>query len=501
MTDLTNRLIKGTAWLSFARAIVNALSVLSTFALARLLAPADFGLVALCTTLMLVVTEVTELSLAQALVRHDAPSREHFDTAWTLNATRGLLLGITFGLAGLPVAQLYSDSRLVNIMIALGASIVLSGLVNPRQVLLTRQLIFWQEFVLTVGQKFVGVVASVAIAYYYHSYWALVIGILLTQATNVVISYMVIPYLPRVRFTHAKELFSFSLWLTAIQIVNSVNWRFDTLFVGKLLGNVALGHYSIGNTLAQLPTRETIGPLRQTLFPAFATFRDDAERLAAAYQRAQAVVTLIALPAGIGAALVADPLIRLIMGEKWVPAIFVVQALAAVFALQTLGSAADSLGMAKGATRLLFLRGLQMLLMRLPVVVIAMWQFGMTGLISARVLTGLLGIWVNMHIVRQLTDLSIRAQLTANARSLTCAAVMVMTSLGVTVMFPPSVGASPSMLLAEVLAVGATAVASYVVATVMLWRILQRPPGPEREILNLLKKLSTKLGRGKPALP
>lgn len=501
MSSVANRLLKGTAWLSLARVIVNVLSVLSTFVLARLLAPADFGLVALCTTMMLVVTEVTELSLAQALVRHDAPTREHFDTAWTLNATRGFVLGIAFGLAGLPVAQLYDDPRLVGIMLALGVSIVLSGLTNPRRILLTRQLIFWQEFVLNVGQKFAGVAASVLVAYYYQSYWALVLGILVTQATNVAISYMVLPYVPRVRFTHTKELFSFSLWLTAIQVVNSINWRFDTLFVGKLLGNVALGHYSVGNTLAQLPTRETTGPLRQTLFPAFATFRDDAVRLASAYQRAQAVVTLIALPAGIGAALVADPLIRLVMGDKWAPAIFVVQALAAVFALQTLGSAAESLGMAKGATRLLFMRGLQMLLVRLPVIVIAMWQFGMTGLVAARVMTGLLAIWVNMHIVRQLIGLSMEVQLAANARALSCAGVMVIAALGVSLLFPPSTGATSSVLLAEVLAVGATAVCSYITATWVLWHLLHRPPGPEQEILNLLHKLLNKLGRGKQVQP
>jgi lipopolysaccharide exporter len=260
-----------------------------------------------------------------------------------------------------------------------------------------------------------------------------------------------------------------------------------------------LGHYSIGNTLAQIPTRETIGPLRQTLFPAFAAFRYDTARLAAAYQRAQAVITLVALPAGIGAALVADPLIRLVMGEKWVPAIFIVQVLASVFALQTLGSAAESLGMAKGETRLLFVRGLQMLMVRLPVIVIAMWQFGMTGLVVARVITGLLAIWVNMHIVRQLIGLGFRAQLTANVRSLTCAGFMILAALGVTTLFPSAVEAKQPMLLIEVIAVGATAFISYGVTVLILWRVLHRPPGPEQEILNLLRQLLTKISRGKPA--
>lgn len=479
--------------MSGARVIVNVLSLLSTFVLARLLSPDDFGLVALCTTLLLLVNEVTELSLAQALVRHADPTREHFDTAWTLNAARGLLLGLLFWLAAYPMAKIYSDPRLVGIMATLGASIAISGMTNPRRILLTRQLIFWQEFVLNVGQKIAGVAVTIAVAYWYQSYWALVLGILATQATNLVISYMVLPYLPRVRLAHARELFSFSLWITAVQIVNSLNWRFDILFVGKLLGNTALGHYTMGNTLASLPTRETTSPLRQTLFPAFASFRDDNARLASAYQRAQGVITLIALPAGIGAAFVADPLIRVAMGEKWIPTIFIVQMLATVFAVQTIGSSADSLGMAKGATRLLFVRSLQLLLVRIPIIVLAMWQFGMTGLITARVLTGLVGMWVNLHIVRELIGLSIRAQLAANGGVLAAAAVMAAAAASASALFPHGAAASASRLVFEVLTVGTTAIVTFTLAVFLIWQARGRPPGAEQEVFRLLTKVWGKL--------
>lgn len=495
--SITNRLIKGTAWLSMARLLVNLLSILSTFVLARLLTPADFGLVALGTTMMLVMTEVTELSLAQALVRHANPTTAHFDTAWTLNALRGTVLGSAFALAGLPAAELYGDSRLNGIMLALGASIFMSGLTNPRRVLLTRELVFWQEFVLNVGQKFAGVAVSILIAYLYQSYWALVVGILATQAANVAISYMVLPYLPRPRFVHARELFSFSVWVTAVQIVNTLNWRFDALFVGKFLGSTALGHYTVGNTLASIPTRETTSPLRQTFFPAFSSMRDDMPRLSAAYQRAQAVVTAVALPAGIGAALVADPLIRLMMGEKWIPAIFIVQALAAVYALQTLGSSVDAVGMARGETRLLFVRSLQMLLVRVPIIVAAMLLFGMVGLVAARVFTGLLATAVNMFLVRRLIGVGVRDQIRVNSRALTSSAVMVVAAFAVSRLFSSST--ETHLLLLQIATVGAVSVLSYCAATFLLWRWVDKPPGPEQELGKLLQKFRNKVRPRRPA--
>ena len=494
MSGIKNKLIKGTAWLSISRLIINSLAMLSTIVLARLLSPADFGLIAVATTMLLVITEVTELSLSAALIRHTAPLQSHFDAAWTLNAVRGVVLGGLFALAGWPVASIYKEPRLVLVMIALGFSVFLSGLVNPRRIMLQRDLIFWQEFVLNVAQKLVGVVVSVAVAYFYKSYWALVVGTLASQATNVIISYTVVPFRPRITFAHTKELLSFSVWLTAIQIVNTLNWRFDYLFIGKMLGNSALGFYSVGSNLASMPTRETTAPLKQTFFPGFSSIRDDRVRLAAGYQRAQAFVTAVALPAGISAALIADPLIRLTMGEKWEPVIFIMQTLAAVYALQTLGSLVDSLGMAQGKTRLLFKRSLQMLLIRIPVIAAALWFYGLPGVILARVCTGLFSTWMNMDMVRRFTGLSVLQQLSSNVRSLTSVGVM---AVGVILANRGFTNALDTQsLLIKIGSIMGLAALHYCGMTVLLWVLMRKPMGPEQEVYQLMGKLFRKVCGG-----
>jgi len=174
MNSITGRLIKGSMWLVMSRAVANGLGTLSTIILAWNLTPLDFGLVALGTTMLMIVTAVTELSLAQALIRHKAPTESHFSAAWTLNATRGLLICLLFAICAYPASVLYEEPRLFGIMLALGLSVLISGFTNPRQIMLQRNLIFWQEFVLSVSQKLAGFVASVVIAMIYHSYWALV---------------------------------------------------------------------------------------------------------------------------------------------------------------------------------------------------------------------------------------------------------------------------------------------------------------------------------------
>jgi lipopolysaccharide exporter len=491
MNNVSGRLIKGSAWMSASRIVVNVLSLLSTIILARLLVPEDFGIVSLAMTFLAIVTSITELSLSLALVRHAAPAAEHFDTVWTLNALRGLLIGSVFAASGWPLAALYGDERLIGSMAVLGAGTFVAGLTNPRTVLLQRELVFWQEFVLDVTQKLSTFVISLAIAYFYRTYWALLIGFVIGQAASTAVSFVILPYRPRVGFKHFRDLMSFSGWLAGGQIVNTLNWRFEYLLIAQSLGMGPLGHYSVGSNLAQIPTRETTSPLMTVIYPGFATIRNDPQRLAAAYQRAQSLLTAIALPAGFGAALIADPLIRLTMGDKWEPIIFVVQLLAAIFALQTLGSLSTPLAMARGETRLLFQRNVLMLIVRVPLILAGLMMAGLKGIVVARLVSGVFSILVSMQLVQRFTGLGLQQQLAANMRALVSIAAMI----GGVVSLAPFLGneSDALSLLARILITGAAGALVYCGTSLALWMAMRKPSGPEHELKLLLSKLLAKL--------
>ncbi|WP_037078478.1 lipopolysaccharide biosynthesis protein [Neorhizobium vignae] len=489
--SIADRLVTGSLWVSFSRIIVNGLSTLSTIILAWYLLPSDFGLVALATTMLAIVTTITELSLNEALIRHEDPGESHFSAAWTLGAARGLILCALFAAFAYPASLIYDEPRLFDVLLVLSLSLLINGFANPRRIMLQRDLIFWQEFVLNVAQKVAGFVATVAIAVIYQTYWALVIGTLVMQITNVVASYFILPFRPRITFSHMREFFSFSIWITAGQIVNTLNWRFDYLLIGKLLTGSALGYYSLGGQLAMTPTREATAPLTATIYPAFANVRHDPARLAAAYQRAQALLTAVALPAGIGMAVIADPLVRLVLGEKWLPVIFIIQALASVYALQTLGSLNQPLGMALGQTRTLFIRDAQMLLVRIPVITIGLVFWGLPGLIISRVLTGLFSAFVNMIIVKRFISVSVSAQLWANFRALASSAVM---AAGVT-LADRSMGVETThtglvLQLAALICLGGVL---YCGTSVFLWLVMDRPNGPETEVRKIAAKVLSKV--------
>jgi O-antigen/teichoic acid export membrane protein len=493
LQDIRSRLRSGTIWISASRLLTNALGFVGTLVLARMLAPADFGLVALATSMLAILSSVTDLSLGSALVQHKNATETHMHTAWTLGLARAVGVAVLFCAAAYPAAAIYKEPRLVTVMLALGASILLSGLTNPRLVMLTKDLVFWQQFVLDVAKKLSTLIVSVTVALIFKSYWALILGTLAGQFVGVILSYTLFPYRPKISWRHGRELWSFSMWLTFAQMINTINWRLDHLLIGGFLGRPALGFYTMGDNLAVMPTREATAPISNTLFPAFSRLVGEPKRLASAYTSAQTLVTAIALPLGVGAAVVADPLVRLALGEKWLPAALITEVLASVFALQTLGGLAQPLAMAAGKTANLFKRDLQAFAFRVPFIIIGMLVAGLNGILFARAFTGSFGIILNLVVVKNITGLSMRQQLLVNWRTLV--SVTFMAAVVLALEYAIGQPATHLGLAAKLAAAVATGAVCYVGASWVLWIASGRPKGPETEVITMAGGMLTSLRR------
>ena len=487
MRDLRALLATGTIWIAAARLSTNLLGLTTTLVLARILMPADFGLVAFGTTILWVVGAVTNMSLSQALIQHRAPTPAHFQTAWTLNAARGFLIALFLCLAAKPAALIAHEPRLFTLMCVLALGPILDGFQNPRTVMLVRDLIFRQQFALQVSAKLAALVVSIGFALAYKTYWALVLGSLAGQAAGLAISYLLFPFRPRLNLKHYRELFAFSIWLTLGDVVLTLNLKFDSLLIGQFLGRAPLGVYTVGDNLAALPTKEAMTPVMSTLFPALSNLVHNRGRLGTAYQRAQTLVAAAALPAGIGLGLIADPLIRLTMGDKWLGAIPVVQILTLVYSIMTLAMLAQSIAMAAGETRLLFKRDLQGFLISAPTVGLGMYFGGLMGILYVRIFLAGVGILLNMQVVKHVSGLSILAQLTANARALVSVVAMTLAVLAITHASP--MGHTAPALVASIALRVTIGVLAYLVSTAALWLLQGRPEGPEDELLRFARRL------------
>ena len=483
MSVIRDRLARASSWLAAAKLMSGVLSAAGTVILARLLVPADFGIVALAASFIAVAASLTELSLGSALINVEEPEADHLHTVWTLNLARAAFLTAGFCLAAHPLALLLGDTRLEPVLYALSASLALTGMISPRLSLLERDLRFRQAFTLTLCSTLAGFAVSVALGVMFRSYWALVAGTLAGQVVRVGVSFAVAPYWPKLRLTRARELWRFSAWLSLSQIASTLNYRADQLIVGWHLGRAELGFYTVGGQLAQLPGREVVAPLTAALFPALSLVRGDADRSRSGYLRAQTLTTAVALPVTMLVALFAHPLVLLLLGPQWVGAVPVIQFVAAATAFETLGSLVGPLAMAQGQTKVLFHRDMLKLGLRLPLIVAGLLLGGFPGLLAGRSLAGVLGIFIDMTLVRTITSLPLGAQLWANRRCLIATGVMAVVAVTLQRLVPAPEATWEQW--ARLVLLGGASLGAMVLTTVLLWRRAGFAEGPEREMAEL----------------
>ncbi|MGO4389211.1 lipopolysaccharide biosynthesis protein [Microvirga sp. 2YAF29] len=488
--SVRGRLGRGAFWLASSRLIVNAIGLLSTVVLARLLTPSDFGLVAIATSALAVITAFTNISLSTALISLPDITAKHIDAAWTLNLMRAVVLAILCAVCAFPMARFYGDDRLVPIFIALGGVVFCSGLSSPKLAILNKRLIFWPDFVQNVSAKVFSTATAIIIGLLLKSYWAIVASAAVLQIIPVVLSYYFAPYRPKLSLAGSRDLLSFSIWLTLSEAINTLNWRSDSLFIGAYLGTKPLGFYTVGSDVAAIATRVTTVPLFQALVPAFSLIQGNPAKLARAYREIQSLTFTLGCPMGLGFALVADRLVPLILGQQWLPTIPIMQAVSVLFAIQTVTTANQPLALAMGRTRVIFWRDVLGFLIRMPLTVGGLFAGGLMGLLVGRVCAGIIHSAISVGVTRQLIGVTVKDQFAGIWRAATSALLMALAvSLAKSILGSSQDHIALALQLVGLIFLGALV---YGVSLFTIWHLQGRKAGAERALVNLLSSLRSR---------
>lgn len=467
--------------------------------LTRMLQPSDFGLVAMGSTLVLVLEAVLELPLTHALVRLSEPTPEAFDTAFTLSLIRGGVLALLVALLANPLASFYSEPRLVSLALALAFGPAARGLLSPCMVLYQRKLDFRWSASVDVAGKLVALLVASAVAVTMKSYWAIAVANIATPVVSVAVSYVVAPYRPRLRLTEWPQFADMIGWHTLSQLGNALNWQMDKFLLGRFTEPVVLGRFFMAENVASIPSSAIIGPVTYPLLAAFAPLRGN-EALKFAYARASTAVLMVGAPPLVGLALLAEPLVRLVFDPKWVDVAPALSLLALANLLPLPAEPMTGLAMSLNMTRWVTMRSVLNFAVRLPATLLGAVHFGVTGAIAARAIANLVMLGSGMWLATQLIDFSLREQLRNLARPAGSLAAMALT-LWLIARLLRTLPAGPTLALAVLLASGAAG-AVYLLTAFVAWDRAGRPAGTEdiamKRLAHVLERLRRLIGRYAP---
>lgn len=478
------KVVVGSAFMVAARLAVRGIGIISSLILVRLLQPEDFGLVALAAAFIAIVEVMTQTGVGMAVVRQADADRDYYDTAWTLNLLRGLLLGGLLAATAEWQAALLGDPRISAIVLVVALSTALSGLASPGWFRMQRELRYNKIFQMQIITQILSFSISLILAFTLLNYWCLVLGNLFASLVAIPIGYWMAPYKPRLCLARWKELLHFSKWMLASNACGAIEGQAANLTIGRFVGLPALGMWQVSWQFAAVPVTELAVPIRGPVYAGYARVRHDPELLKRHFLGGLGLVATAIIPLSIGIALVAPEIERIALGPAFAGSAIFIALCALYVMIDALGHFTFNLFIILGAQHRMVAIHALLVLLRVPAVVAGALLAGVPGVGFALVATALFGALAWHRDMARILDYGFTEVWAVLWRSLTAAAVMCGVVLALRGMLPPQSGLLDALLTLAVLA--ACGAATHVGTQVLAWMLAGRPAGAERQLLDLV---------------
>ena len=331
--------LRSALWVMVESWLVRLVSLVAFLVLARLLTPADFGLMALAGIYLTFCSFVIDQGFGTALVQRSDLQPGHLDAVfWAQIAIGMAIAALTFFGAGF-VAGLFEEPGLAPVLRSLAAFPAITALVLVQQAQLRREMQFRALAIRHIVSAVAGAAIGIALAALGYGVWSLVAQMLGGAIVGLAILWRASTWRPRLAFSfrHLRELSAFGVSVFAHELVWTFAYQIDRLLLGRFAGAGPVGVYTVAQRLVSIIGEVLVVGLQGIVVPVFARVQHDREALLRGLFRAYRLIAFVAFPAFGGLALVAPELVPLLLGAKWIEAVPVVQASAVPTLLYALG--------------------------------------------------------------------------------------------------------------------------------------------------------------------
>ena len=379
--DLARATIRGSIWVYTSYYSGKILVFISTIVLARLLSQDDFGVAGYAFVTISFLEVFAGLGVGPALIYYPS-DEEANNTAFWLNIMMGLVLLVSTWFLAPLVGNFFNDTRAVAVVRLLAINFPISAVGGIHDTLLRKQLSFSLKFIPDFSKALCKGIVSITLAAFGMGAWSLIIGQAVGTLIWVFVLWRVLPWRPTIRLSRqlVKPLLRYGLNIVAVGILGIFLENTDYLFIGRYMGAVALGIYSVAFRIPDILIMQFCSIISRVVFPVFSKMNKDAAALSSAFLNTTRYVSLITVPMGLGMAVIARPLVLVFFSEKWVEAYPVLQAIAIYGVCLSLAYNAGDIYKAQGKPKVLTIMAIFRVIILLPSLY---WAATVLGTIAA----------------------------------------------------------------------------------------------------------------------
>lgn len=409
--NLKTSVLSSLFWKSLERGGVSGVQFIVQIILARLLLPEDYGIIALIVVFISISQTFVQSGLGTALIQKKEVTDEDYSSVFYLSLGVALVFyGILFLTAPF-IAAFYNQPLITPVLRVLGLTLFFGAVNTIQNAVIARNFQFRKLFISSLGAVLLSGVIGTAIAYAGYGVWALVGQQLTSIIVLCAIMWLTVEWRPKLLFslTRIKELFSFGWKLLVSGLIDVTYNNLSSLVIGKLYPVSMLGYYTKGQEFPNVLVANINSSIQAVMFPAYAKCQDNRPLVKQIMRRALVTSSFLVFPAMAGLAAVAEPLVVLLLTEKWLIAVPFLQIFCAVYALWPIHTvnlqAINALGRSDIFLKLEIVKkvvGLSVLAVTIPIGIYAM-ALGM-------VVTGIIATLINSYPNKLLLDYSFTEQ-------------------------------------------------------------------------------------------
>ena len=352
--------ISGFKWSFFSQIIRQGLQLFALIIQAKYIPPMDFGLLGMATIATGFLSVFTDLGTSSVIIKHQGNSRILFSTLFWTNVFVGFLSFSTLIFLSPLIGKFYNEPRVNTVLMVLSFSFLISGMNSTHRATLEKELEFNTLAKIDISVAILSTIIGITLAVLGFGVWSLVSQTLSTVTITSIFLWNFSKWRPEFLFSlnYLKTVSSFSLNISAFNILNYIVRNADNLLVGRFLGSQALGYYSLAYRLMLFPIQNIAGLIGKVLFSILSKIQNDDFRIKKVYLKTVSVICLITFPLVICIFVLAEPLVITFLGEKWKPIIKLLMILSPLGILQSVAITVGYIYQIKGRTDWLFRWGL-----------------------------------------------------------------------------------------------------------------------------------------------
>lgn len=327
--------IRAGKWLMIDYIIQKAVAILPFFILARILTPEQFGIASIVLLVPRFLQTTSEHGLATAAIQKGGSVEKYLNAIWTVNVLRGIVICLLVFIAGPFIATFYHVEEYTWVIRLGGVFILIRQFTNIGEIWFTKDLDFKKIFIRNTARAIAYSIVTVISAYFLRSYLALIIGNLALYLTEMIASYVLHPYRPRITFQFKilKELIGYGKWVTGQVLGDQIYSFAESSIIARSTNTSAVGLYSKAKNLASIGPGFISSIISMIAFPAFARIKDSPEKIADGFKKSLDLLFVVTLPIILFIQIAGGKLVLVLLGEPWLPITFALRILLLYFTL------------------------------------------------------------------------------------------------------------------------------------------------------------------------